>query len=315
MELFPLIRAGKGSEVRGLLEDDHKRDVNVRNEKGQTPLYWACELKSDTGVELAALLIKHGADVNLPEDHGFTPLHLAAYIGNVSVVRLLLESGALVNKGNKSQSTALHLASRNGHEAAVALLIQHGADVRAKDDKLKIPLAYAKDAQISKLLQDAMLVEGRQSRARSVASTISREELATSSQSDDEARMRKRELKKKEALLRRPSKRELKKKDHHHHNDEEESKEYEGELEKLKSLVDILGDRLAREERITESLQRERDEARRRGLCERCRQARRDTVLVPCMHLAFCWDCCGRMAMKCQKCGVGVEGMMRVNMD
>jgi hypothetical protein len=82
-------------------------------------------------------------------------------------------------------------------------------------------LAYAKDAQISKLLQgaafvigfiasfkndqtiqsrwvvrsllwqnkkDAMLVEGRQSRARSVASAISREELATSSQSDDEAR-------------------------------------------------------------------------------------------------------------------------------
>jgi hypothetical protein len=68
------------------------------------------------------------------------------------------------------------------HEAAVALLIQHGADVRAKDDKLKarphphpfaqriggpahpnppsppkrqIPLAYAKDAQISKLLQGA----------------------------------------------------------------------------------------------------------------------------------------------------------------
>jgi hypothetical protein len=67
-----------------LLEDekgDHKRDVNVRNEKGQvrastlaaqfffllfdksfgsrwqTPLYWACELKSDTGVELAALLV------------------------------------------------------------------------------------------------------------------------------------------------------------------------------------------------------------------------------------------------------------------
>jgi hypothetical protein len=38
MELFPLIRAGKGAEVRVLLEDDkgdHKRDVNVRNEKGQ----------------------------------------------------------------------------------------------------------------------------------------------------------------------------------------------------------------------------------------------------------------------------------------
>jgi hypothetical protein len=128
----------------------------------------------------------------------------------------------------------LLIAGVRRHEAAVALLIQHGADVRAKDDKLKvhthtrrhleccggarspahctlvaqIPLAYAKDAQISKLLQgtslldeanfsvgalthsrptDAMLVEGRGSRARSVASTISREELATS-HSDDEAR-------------------------------------------------------------------------------------------------------------------------------
>lgn len=196
---------------------------------------------------------------------------------------------------------------------------------------------------------DAMLVEGRQSRARSVASAISREELATSSQSDDEARStpsppsatvslafasfflvvvfalffaapnhatrtekaRKREMKKKEALLRRPSKRELKQRKDH----DDEGKEYEEELEKLKSLVGILTGRLAREARITESLQRERDEARRRGLCERCRQALRDTVLVPCMHLAFCWDCCGRMAMKCHKCGVGVEGMMRVNVD
>ncbi len=119
-------------------------------------------------------------------------------------------------------------------------------------------------------------------------------------------------MKKKEALLRRPSKRELKQRKDH---DDDEGKEYEEELEKLKSLVGILTDRLAREERIAESLQRERDEARRRGLCERCRQARRDTVLVPCMHLAFCWDCCGRMAMKCHKCGVGVEGMMRVNVD
>jgi hypothetical protein len=35
MELFPLIRAGKGAEVRALLEAGDKLDVNVRNEKGQ----------------------------------------------------------------------------------------------------------------------------------------------------------------------------------------------------------------------------------------------------------------------------------------
>ena len=45
MELFPLIRAGKGAEVRALLEDDkggHKRDVNVRNEKGQVRFHTCC---------------------------------------------------------------------------------------------------------------------------------------------------------------------------------------------------------------------------------------------------------------------------------
>jgi len=296
MELFPLIRQGKSDQVAALL-DQQKLNPNVHNEKGQTPLYWACEIKSPAAVELARLLIQYGADVNAPEDHGFTPLHLAAYIGNADVVRLLLESGAAVNQSNRSHSTPLHLAARNGHAAVVSQLILHGADVRAKDNRLKIPLAYATNPQISKLLQDAMLAEKNQVPSW-LASTLSRE---NSSQSDDE--VRKKKGRKGEKAL-RSSKQKAQK--------ERKAEIGDVELERLSSLVNSLSGRLAREAQIAESLKQERDDERRRATCKRCRKARCDTVLVPCMHLSFCWDCCGRMGMKCQKCGVAIEGMMRV---
>jgi ankyrin repeat protein len=46
-------------------------------------------------MDIADLLIENGADVNIPDKFGLTPLHIAAMRGNVALVRLLVQSGAL----------------------------------------------------------------------------------------------------------------------------------------------------------------------------------------------------------------------------
>jgi uncharacterized protein len=66
-------------------------DPNIRNKKGITPLQLATSLSFTDGVEA---LIKGGANVNVSDQTGETPLIAAVHARNVALVRLLLEKGA-----------------------------------------------------------------------------------------------------------------------------------------------------------------------------------------------------------------------------
>lgn len=48
-------------------------------------------------IEIAKLLIKHGADINRVDVNGETPLHRAAYRQHINIVRLLIKHGANIN--------------------------------------------------------------------------------------------------------------------------------------------------------------------------------------------------------------------------
>jgi len=81
----------------------------------------------------------HGRDKD-----GSTPLHWAAWRGQVEAARVLLESGADVNAHNQNThwgTTPLHAAA-HGNQAAVAqLLLAHGGDIRARNLNKRTPLA------------------------------------------------------------------------------------------------------------------------------------------------------------------------------
>ena len=76
-----------------MIEQDNV-DVNTRNSSGATPLHFACA-DGTHSVEVADLLLRHGANVNAVETStGCTALHYAALVPDVEFVELLLRAGA-----------------------------------------------------------------------------------------------------------------------------------------------------------------------------------------------------------------------------
>lgn len=78
-------------------------DPNIRNKKGITPLQLATSLSFTDGVEA---LIKGGANVNVSDQTGETPLIAAVHARNVPLVRLLLDKGADPDHNDNSGRSA-----------------------------------------------------------------------------------------------------------------------------------------------------------------------------------------------------------------
>ncbi len=106
--------AGAGAEavVRYLL-DQCKLDVNGigSGKKARTPLHSAC---ANSQAQIAFLLLQRGASVNLADQHGVLPIHLAAQKGPVEVLEALLKSKTPLVARDTNQQTLLHHAARAG---------------------------------------------------------------------------------------------------------------------------------------------------------------------------------------------------------
>ncbi len=111
-----------------------------RTPSGSSPLAVACSLGHRA---LAALLIEHGADPNVADDRGFTPLHWAAFKDGPDLVELLLDRQAEVNARTSTGATALHQAAASGNVHSIDLLLAAGARVNDADQEGATPLYRA----------------------------------------------------------------------------------------------------------------------------------------------------------------------------
>lgn len=73
-------------------------------------------------VELAKLSIEKGADINLQDKNGYTPLMIASNFGHIDIVTLLIKNGADVKIQAINGETALSLAEKKGHEKIINFL-------------------------------------------------------------------------------------------------------------------------------------------------------------------------------------------------
>ncbi|KAG5177654.1 ankyrin repeat-containing domain protein [Tribonema minus] len=130
-------------------------DVNVRDDHDWSPLHIACEAGY---YEIAELLLDYSAQVNVRGGLSkWTPLHLAAYRNRWKVVELLLDSGATCDVRGYFLRTPLHCAAFNGAVKTVKILLDNGADPLARDRDGRCPADTVEDALILDEQRDEVL--------------------------------------------------------------------------------------------------------------------------------------------------------------
>lgn len=103
-------------------------DPDARNQWRQTPLWQAAWQAWHDNTQIARLLVAFGAEIDLPDDKGHTPLHMAARSGHTPLVAYLLDQGAAINHPSDRGRTPLYQAVVANARPAARLLLQHGAD-------------------------------------------------------------------------------------------------------------------------------------------------------------------------------------------
>nr|KAF6316505.1 ribonuclease L [Pipistrellus kuhlii] len=98
----------------------HGADVNVRGEKGKTPLILAVEKKHLTLVRM--FLEQKHIEIDDTDSEGKTALLWAVELNLEAIAKLLCDKGASTDCGN-----LISLARRNYNSSLVKLLLQHGA--------------------------------------------------------------------------------------------------------------------------------------------------------------------------------------------
>jgi len=125
--------------VTGLLSEGASLNTIASTPTGlsSTPLYKAVTTQNSKLVELLANWEK--IDLELKSSNGWTPLHKAASLHNVAVVRVLIKAGAKVDARSSSHYSAIHLALVSPHvkvydrAEARTDLVMSDADVQEVD--------------------------------------------------------------------------------------------------------------------------------------------------------------------------------------
>jgi serine/threonine protein kinase len=99
-------------------------DVNFRLES--TIL---CAVSESNKLEVADYLLNRGADLNLRDIRGDTPLHNAAGRGSFRMLKFFINNGAPLNTVNYYEETPLMRAALFGNREKMELLIENGADI------------------------------------------------------------------------------------------------------------------------------------------------------------------------------------------
>ena len=122
----------------------HHAHVNAKDNRGQSPLLTTiskcCKNKSSSFLdipefllEIAEELLARGAQVDLSDKDGRTPLWWAVASGEEKATKLLLKHGALPNDADSSGKSPLMKAVQEGHVTQFELLMQHGAQIEQRD--------------------------------------------------------------------------------------------------------------------------------------------------------------------------------------
>jgi ankyrin repeat protein len=119
---------------------EHGADIEATTLSGSTALHWACNnghlavvnkllSPNDSNVVAASILGKRksrgGAIIDVKDNEGDTPLHIASLCGHLSIVKALLAVGADILVADNQGRLIIHSAVNNRHSAVSKYLLQH----------------------------------------------------------------------------------------------------------------------------------------------------------------------------------------------
>lgn len=115
---------GRVDTAKALLEAGADPNVPAANPFQVRPLHSAAaNRKQEASHALCELLLEHGAEPNVQQAGGWTPLHQAAAHGRKETVELLLAHGAAADIKSSDDRTPGEMAEAKGHQEIRDLLL------------------------------------------------------------------------------------------------------------------------------------------------------------------------------------------------
>ena len=162
----PLIQAVQSKHMRLLIQLIRGgNEINAIDAWGRTATHYAVSMNNQ---EALKLLLDHGADANLADNDGNTPLDMWPVHENKEMLALLhaagakpldlwqaaanndrlsaerlLTAGADAKAENAAGNTAFDVAVESGHDALAAILLKAVAGINGRDEKSWTPLHWA----------------------------------------------------------------------------------------------------------------------------------------------------------------------------
>lgn len=139
LAFFDACRQGDTNKVEALYAANPDL-IHTEDSKGFTPLIIAVYNNQPSVV---AFLLSKGAITAESDLSGNTALMGVCFKGYKEIARMLVEAGADVNLRNSQGAPALTFAATFGHLEIAELLLKNGADQSLKDSRGKTPLDHA----------------------------------------------------------------------------------------------------------------------------------------------------------------------------
>ena len=134
-----------------LLREVNEIDVNITNNYDDTALHYAVWRNKELDTKLDAACANGDAaevdrlvlvceyKINVQDNHGYTPLHLACYRGYKDIVETLMVAGADETITNDDMETPAQVAEKTGHNKLLKLLNRDSLQevLKQKNSRLK----------------------------------------------------------------------------------------------------------------------------------------------------------------------------------
>ena len=136
------VRDRDGTEATALLDQPGSTIVNAREiTTGETAMHAVVQRRDLTWVRF---LLQRGANPNIADNNGVTPLQIAVQLGFIEGVARLIKGGANVDVANSTGETPLMTAIHRRDTGMIEVLIEAGANLDRTDNSGRTARDYAK---------------------------------------------------------------------------------------------------------------------------------------------------------------------------